>query len=271
MEGGTLGQSKVMNAVADFETILNQPEQELWAEYQNLRKEFLKSKALTVLERFITNLQNYPEETRSKWVFAFCYALFDKGLIETRDKISILQYPLATRIILPELRKGYEAKKLPYARWIAQMRGKFPLHQPKYLEILDLSEYDYDSLLEKALELDPQDSIAREIMIKRYVDSFNYYIHEVPIGILADSNEFKKEIARFIELVTQQGTLENYRKKLVGWQLHAEWWGDYLARRPEFKNYTEYLTAKFPDMSKNLYRLSKADNVYDLLKSEENV
>ena len=260
-----------MNDVADFEAILNQPERELWAEYQNLRKKFLKTKALTVLERFITNLENYPEETRSKWVFAYCYALFDKGLIETRDKISILQYPLATRIILPGLRKGYEAKKLPYARWIAQMGGKFALEQPKYLEILGFTRFRFYKLLEEALELDQQDSIAREILIKNYISVLDYCIHEVPIGILADTDEFKREIAYFSELVTQQGTLESYRKKLVGWQFHADSWGDYLALRPEFKNYTEYLTAKFPNMSKNLYLLNNSDNVYDMLKSEENV
>jgi hypothetical protein len=224
----------------DLEDLLLPPEQALWREYLSHLARGLRGRALDVLGTFIERLQTYsPQESRT-WVRAWCRAHLDE------DADFLLPYPLFARIIGPELRRGYEAGEPDYARWLARIYQAGTVHPRKLAEVLGHPDLRTECLLREALRVDPSDRRAARSLVKELARGFDYYIHEIPEGVLADPALFHEELDEFEDLVTRLGLADQYATVLRRWRFHCNGWTDYLRRRPEFPNYADYLSQASP-------------------------
>ncbi|MDP9352791.1 MAG: hypothetical protein M3P51_14810, partial [Chloroflexota bacterium] len=196
----------------------------------------VRKSALRTLDAFVQQLEVAAPERRSEWVHAFCRAIWDRGVPEP------VQQPLLVRVILPELRRGYEAQRTPYARWIAQFRQEIWGSWRQSLGALGFSEFWAEDLLREALRLDPHDSLARRELISVLESALDYYIHEVPSGVLAEPHTFRQELAEFEQLVAIEGLTDRYERALGEWRFHCEEWARYLEQRDQFLDYEEYLS-----------------------------
>jgi hypothetical protein len=227
-----------------LETSLEPDERELWATYQHLLESGLRNKAQSVLDEFIRRLEAYPSQKRQKWVFDLCQAVLDQG------QPYPIQYPLLIRIVLPVLRVGYEQKKPPYARWIAQLIDSNYSWWSRILETLGLAELYPEDFLREAISIDSTDStdsLARQHLIKVLARRLDFYIHEAPWGILAEPSVFQTELDELVHLVSIEGLEKQYDNAVRNWRFHCHAWADYLSRRRAFVNYADYLSRRAAD------------------------
>jgi hypothetical protein len=89
--------------------------------------------------------------------------------------------------------------------------------------------------------------MAREALIDLADADFDYYIHELPAGVLADADTFRCELDEFDQLVAAHGVTERYAARIRTWRFHCQAWGEYLRRRTHFLSYADYLSQVHPD------------------------
>lgn len=222
-----------------FIDLLEEDERRLWQQYEiQLERGQRKTSASGTLQSLITGLKSYRPEQTKVWIEAFCREVFDE---QTRDRIP---QPLFVELILPELKRGFDKAELPYARWIAQAAPyiyRATKQKPEISGLIDFNKITPCDFYEVAIQHDPSDNIAQQALITDLSRNFDYYIHEVPTGLLCKPDVFQVELAKFAALIKLTGLLEKYEKKFVLWQFHCQAWANYLAYKQEFANYAEYL------------------------------
>jgi hypothetical protein len=215
-------------------------EAQVWRHYVSLHEAGRRKEALGTLAEFVEAVTAYDDEAKAALVEALCRQTVDVGRME------LLHEPLLTRFVFPELRKGREQRKAPFAKRIALFHDRI-CSLRKGVEILGLTTFEPDSLLREAIEVDPSDMQARDLLIERLRRSLDYYVHEVPAGILVPPEQFCAELTEFRELVIAAGRQALHRQELEEWQLHCDAWTDYLSRRDAFESYYDYLVQHHPD------------------------
>jgi hypothetical protein len=225
---------------SDAESLLHPPERALWRDYLSNSARGLRDRALQILKVFVSQVQAYPAQERQAWVDAWCRAYLDE-----ETELS-LRYPLFAHVIGPELRRGYEVGEPNYARWLARISQTGVVHPQRLAEMLGRPNISTQDLLRDALRVDPTDRRAARWLAKDMARAFEYYTHEVPLGVLADPASFRQELDEFERLVAGQGLADRYAVALRHWRFHCEGWADYLRRRSEFVNYADYLSRMRP-------------------------
>jgi hypothetical protein len=79
-------------------------------------------------------------------------------------------------------------------------------------------------------------------------------LHELPAGVLYGMNGatqeecqlLLKDLARFEALARALGRLEQEAARIARWRRHFAGYADYLALRPKYRRYEEYLDSHFP-------------------------
>jgi hypothetical protein len=141
-----------------------------YAEYCTEHEKGLRAPAFAVLGKFIQTVQSAPVSERRRfvsWVLEFAN--------ERRGRDLLIPYPLKTRLVEPTLLEWVEAEpdnSAPH-RWLG---GR-----------------DH---LERALELDPSDQIARKRLIILLLSGIEYATHELPRGYLGDLPDDLKVLDR---------------------------------------------------------------------------
>jgi predicted nucleic acid-binding protein len=226
---------------------LEENEQLLWQHYEHEIAQGQRKKATGVtLPLFIKQLKAYPPEKIKRWVATVCQTLFDEA---SQQKIPPL---LFSEVILLELIRGFKQAELPYARWLAQANSylyRAYNQNPQLEELFDFKLLDSNAFYEIALQHDPYDEIARKALIENLAYWFDFYIHEVPAGVLVEPAVFERQLDQFVALLQPAGLLPRYEKKLALWRFHANAYRDYLARRQEFKDYADYLAKNSDDFN----------------------
>src|SRR5207248_547276 len=90
----------------------------------------------------------------------------------------------------------------------------------------------WGDLLREAVRVDPSDAVAREMYIELMKINFDYYIHEVPVGLLVDPEEFSKELDEFTWVVQAHGAADRYKEALNKWRVYCDTFRDYLSKQP---------------------------------------
>jgi hypothetical protein len=232
----------VERAPKNIEDLLRPSEQALWHDYWRYLAQGLRRRALQAMETLDVRLQAYPTEVRQAWVRAWCRTHLD----EDEDVDLRRPYPLLAHLIIPELRRGYEAGEPSYARWLARLYRSSIVHPRKLTELLARPNLTSKNLLREALRADPTDRHATQWLITELAGAFDYYTHEVPSGVLANPSSFREELDEFEGLAARLGLTDRYAAKLRLWRFHCERWAYYLQHRSEFVNYADYLSRAAP-------------------------
>jgi len=182
-------------------------------------------------------------------VVALCRARWDLRALER------LPFPLVERLVVPELRRGYAGKLPAYARWLGLVLGSSDLGGGRTRDELLEAGLSADGLLREALAADPNDAKARAALIRLYDGDFDYYLHDLPAGVLTDAASFARDLDHFEQLVAAHGVAERYATRLRRWRFHSQAWGDYLRRRAQFSSYADYLSEVHPDRPEALRAL----------------
>jgi hypothetical protein len=227
-------QARPVAGGADPAEALAPPDQTRWRAYLELRAGGQRRAALAALGELLAAVRAYPEPRRRAWAVALSRARWDEGHLAT------LPYPLLEQVVAPELRRGVAAGEPDALRWAgaALRRGDVPSRRARALVGRDA--LDAEALLREALAADPDDARARGELLALLARWFEYAVHELPTGLLADPEAFLRELDDFERLCAAQGTAR-YTEALRGWRFHGEAWADYERRRAAFRDYPDYL------------------------------
>ena len=136
---------------------------EPFGEYCSLQERGLRPQAMVVLNKFVFHLEAWPFEQRKIFVSWLLHRSDD------RDGANMLKpHQLLHKIIGPTLKQwvALEPNASEPHRWLGGTAH-----------------------LRRAIELNPEDMIARRLLIEHVVSFVGYSVHELPIGYLGDPDD----------------------------------------------------------------------------------
>lgn len=221
--------------------MLSTETQTAWTDYLAAEKEGARTLFLPRLERFIEAVLGEPYEVGREWVFELAADLSDRG-VETP-----IRFPLFDQVLVPLLADGVLAEEPGCARWLAWFLQSFP--GSKSLDLLPENLRSPVALLIEALQLDPDDGIARRRLVEHYARYMNYTLHEIPSGVLygnngASRNECSELLALLGEFkahVERLGEMERYADLIAACELHYNAWLAYYQSGSAGGSYAEFL------------------------------
>jgi hypothetical protein len=217
------------------------PADDLWVRYQELERRGERRKALAELQALISALSSSPLDEQVEWVSRLCGETIDAG------RGDLLRYPLVADFLLPHLSSGWRARNQNTGRWLAWCVRRHPLAHE--LEALPPTERSSTDILERAIELDPEDARARQLLVEILAQWFDDCVHEVPAGVLYGNvattveqcSEMQSDLAVFRRNALALGQWGTYEGRVAEWERHAVGYADYLSHRPEYTDYADYL------------------------------
>lgn len=201
-----------------------------FADYCRLRERGLRRESFTALRRFLDEARGWPWDKRTRfvdWVLTFMH--------EHPSAHELNSEPLMTRLVLPTLEEWCARELDNPVPW--RWRGSI---------VSDEAHQD----LRRAIELDPRERIARELLIDRLLGHINSYMESlsrVPVGLAEEALTTLSEVERLVEeLGPSDGPRAEYAKevrdyrellqsyldfKRSGSPLRFEQWADANGRR----------------------------------------
>lgn len=228
---------------------LQEKERQLWGEYLEQEAAGLRTQALSTLERLIASLRSYAPDDRRAWVEDVC-AEHWSGPVHTQIEGTLrLRYPLLAEVILPELLEGYRQGRPNNARWLALLsltgRGAIDAEVYQVMRLQGMPEWYPPQLLREALTADPSDEQAAHALILYFEETFDYWTHHVPNGVLTDDTAtWRTELAEFERLVMQYPTGRDFGFEVRGWRLHCDAWEEYLSGEHDSESYADFLAQR---------------------------
>lgn len=193
-----------------------------WKDYANYcfdREKGLRKNALKYLEIFLKSTENWTFEDKVDFI-KFLFPFFEN--VEDADYGGFPQ-PLSEKLIKPTLMSWCNIEQIdnnPF-RWFGRYYGS-------------------EEHLFKALELNPADDLARQVLIKRWAYNIYYSIHHLPeyyIGNPFDDIELGEKVKNQIQQLTNSEL--------------KEYWTNYLEEDLEFvRNYIEWKVSQHSNFEK---------------------
>ena len=223
----------------------------LWENYNQIRISGDKKTANKLLQQYIDLLKNENYSVREQFVDEICSAVLEtedsiiaNNGTEVSEKKYRIQHPLFKEIILPVLIEKYKTDSAKYIRWIGQFEQFFysDLQTSKKL-LEEIGIYGYFStsfFLEKSFSIE-QSQKTLDLILKRQAQDMEYYVHEIPTGLLIESEIFDKEIKQFETYYEQFDRKYIWTAKLDKWKLISLHWRTYLSERDKYVNFEDYL------------------------------
>ncbi len=213
----------------------------LWRDYLIAEARGLRTEALATLRVFVSALQNGPAEERQAFAAEFCRLVADAGVTLPRRE------PLFAGLLAPYLVSAHEQGESGASRRRAYFQDEFAKRPPS--ECLRLPSASPIDLLRQALEENPADAQAREMLLRHLEYHFNYAVHEVPAGVLesakgatvAQCREMEEDLALFREVAEAHGVTAQYEADIQEWAFHFRGYADYLTHRTQYENYADYI------------------------------
>lgn len=221
--------------------------EKLWHAYVQAENVGIRSQLTETLHAFITEMRNAPDETRNYWAYDLA-----RRVVDLNDQ-TVIRTPLFREILFPALRAGFRARTPGCARWLAGF-AQLLYHSPGSIAELPASAKTEHGLLLHALEVDPNDGLTKQTLLKLLRSRFDYVLHELPVGILYGHDgatveqcaELEDELRFFRTLATACGSLEIDEELLSEAEFHVREYPQYLQRRKLGDTYEKFLSQK-PD------------------------
>ncbi|MFU8807234.1 MAG: hypothetical protein ACNA8W_25720 [Bradymonadaceae bacterium] len=200
-------------------------ELESYAQYCRLREKGLRQESLEALAVFLRVIQNWPLDKKVEFVDWLLTLVLDHHF---RDSTRVfLPHPLVEGFIRPTLED-----------WTKAMPEDGMPHRWKGLYFHDINA------LRRAVELSPDDRLARISLIYRHVGFVDYAIHHLPHGYIGDAEEDLQLLAEtyaLFEGLEEDDDVANLREELIGLERVVELWIGYRETGKEmpFHKYCE--------------------------------
>jgi hypothetical protein len=223
-------------------TMLDDQSYTLWHQYLASETQGLLPQALQGLDDFIRALRQVAPERRETFLAYACTLVVDK------HQTFPLRQPLFVEVLAPYLIAQYHAQSPAAPRWIAGLADWFNA-TPAYCEQLGLEYISEHVMLREALIGDPSNMAVQRRLIEIMAGQNDYSIHEVPAGVLYDSNgasiaecqELLEALAEFRQLAQNTGLLPEYERRLGTWEFYFTAYADYLTNTQQYNDFADYL------------------------------
>lgn len=219
-----------------------------WAAYEAAERDRVRDVYLAKLGELIQVLQSLPEVERFAWARGVARQSVDE------EAATPVRMPLFREVLFPALHAGLQAREPGCARWLAGFAQL--LYKSAECQSQLAAEHRSEiGLLREALVVDPRDELARARFITKMEGGLEYAIHELPAGVLYGHDgatleqcaELRADLDEFESLVTAHGNRAKHEALITECRYHFTAYPDYLARRPEFRSYADYLTKMNPE------------------------
>lgn len=213
-----------------------------WNTFQEIRGE-----SIAALRAFIEDLNTAPSHLRDSWAHALCERVLD------RKAEIVVRMPLFREVLFPALLSGFQANRPGCARWLAGFESLL-YNSPACWEQLPESARSAYGLLMRAIEADPCDQISRQHLLSILRSRFDYVLHELPEGVLYDSNSATPEQCEemmaeldFYRLLAIDCATEEDRELWSEAAFHLSAYREYLLTRTEGDTYESFLRSRQND------------------------
>lgn len=221
---------------------LPSPLDALWDAYLENESRGLRGPALGSLDQFLDELQCRPKEEWRDWALAVAARVVDDG-----DPLPV-RMPLFRRALFPTLLAGFQNRHPGCARWLAGMAQLLYSDQDCRHQLPADARTEI-GLLWTAVRLDENDHLAADRLLEAHVKDFRYVLHELPAGVLFDSNgatpeqclQLLTELEQFEQLAEQRQQSERFRPFVARCRFHFEHYRRYQLQGESFPSYAEYL------------------------------
>ena len=208
-----------------------------------MEKRGLRSERNDALDRFLASFTLLSPTTRQEWALSLAAQIVDDGALMP------VRMPLFRRVLFPALQSAVSERVPGAARWLAGFAQHIYQCSDLRSQLVDgtLTEH---SLLETALEHDPDDEVARRKLLDLLVSRLNYTLHELPTGVLYGQDgatvdqcrEMLGELDDFNHHANRLGVADNYADLVANCRFHYKTYAEYLTDRRGASCYADYLS-----------------------------
>lgn len=199
----------------------------LWAEYLQAERDRLRGLSLECLERFVDELLAENCAVRREW------ALDVAASVSDHSADIPVRFPLFRQVLLPVLVDGVLQNQPGCARWLAHFESML-FHSKE--DSLPRNLRTAAGLLRAAVELDPNDTLARHRLVEENARYMEYTLHEIPAGViygadgatLSQCQDLLKLLSEFKEDVALLGESEKYADLIADCNFHYRTYQKYL-------------------------------------------
>jgi len=217
----------------------------LWQAYLATEKVRIRVQSKAALRAFIEEIGKVPVEIRDRWAIDLT-----RRVVDQNDQCPV-RMPLFREVLFPALKTGFLAGIDGCARWLAGF-SQLLCQSPDCLAELPETARSARGLLLQALEVDPNDKIAKQRLIGLLSSQFEYSLHELPAGVLYDQNgatleqcvEMEQDLRLLESLAEACGTTAAVEDILKRARFHIRTYREYLQTRKSGDTYAQYLTLK---------------------------
>lgn len=239
---------------------------DIWERYNQVRIVGLKKQANKILDTFLECFKKQTHETQASFVDGICTELLD-SLPDSNDDLycghcfclghngtyvsdspTRIQFPLFRDAVLPELIRRYSIGDYRAIRWIGQMASFFYSNQKFWKHTCEKINLPWEEagmmfFLEKSYAIQ-KDQRTLRMIIQVCMNSFAYYCHEIPCGILCESKLMKQEIAEtqnYLEQLEPSKRKNRWNERLLQYERIAACWDDYCTHMSCYDDFRHYM------------------------------
>jgi hypothetical protein len=228
----------VRPSIGDLET--------LWRAWLHAERESAQSGDPAASDRFIAGLASASAELRRAFACDLAQRIVEGGMT------FVARRSVFSRFALPELSRGLEAGVGECGTWLASLaRGRCDRGAPEpMLDALRMDVGLIETLLRRALALDPDDRRAMTLRAIEIEERLEHAIHETPAYVLSFGNrsatledmpELERALAELAGLAERLGMTGDRRELIDACREHFTAWSAYLALPRSGESYARFL------------------------------
>jgi len=198
-----------------------------WFKYIQLRDSGLKKQANKALLTVISAIHNSDQEKMKEFLLSLC----DECLVSFSEQR--IQQPLYVKCILPILVEGLKNGSVPEITYLVRSNA-CGFSNEVFKEIGDITEED---LLKKALEIDPSNIEAINLLANDYVQALDFGAHHLPESLIVELSYAKRVLSESAEFILRNRDCIN-ESILQGHKYYSFLYSDYETWESEKKEIT---------------------------------
>ncbi|RYF87728.1 MAG: hypothetical protein EOO03_10075 [Chitinophagaceae bacterium] len=223
---------------------------EIWNQYNSTRMAGDKKTANRLLPVFIKALQEENKDVIKTFVDDLCYKTLESDPVflanngtEVSNNEYRIQHPLFRAIILPVLAEQYLHNSALHIKWIGQLEQFFYSDEAATAAFLKQINVDGNFstayFLERSFRIHKSQHVV-ELILNRTARDIQYYLHELPVAVLAEPAVFATVLEDFSHYLKEYQYKEHWLPSLSQWEHIGYHWTSYFNRQQDYSNFIDY-------------------------------